>query len=264
MKNLPYFKWYPADADTDANFRAMDDADIGFYIRCLNHAWINGGIPSDPKERARVLRTRLDTANKRWERVGKSFLKSSLYPDQLTNLRQETERELACCKSLKAAESVNHRYERTTNVPPRALATETETELETENPPKPPAPAGAETSQKRPRSQGTLDLEKALGDRLPWWVNFWDVYPLKVAKQPAMSVFERRVHDYNLAAKIWKGAKRYAEQFAADPAMPLAHPATWLNQERWNDENLIRPAKLSASAQALLWAKEEALKNAGA
>ncbi len=109
----------------------MDDADIGFYIRCLNHAWINGGIPADPKERARVLRTRLDTANKRWERVGKCFLKSTLYPDSLINLRQETERSLASLKSLKAAESVNHRYERSTNVALRALATESESESDT-------------------------------------------------------------------------------------------------------------------------------------
>ncbi len=125
-KRLPYFKWYPADADTDENFRAMDDADIGFYIRCLNHAWMNGGIPADPKERARVLRTRLDVANKRWERVGKSFVSSTLYPDSLINLRQEVEREHASSKSVKATESVNVRYERSiersTDVPIRACA----------------------------------------------------------------------------------------------------------------------------------------------
>ncbi len=139
MKGLPYFKWYPADAETDANFRAMDDADIGFYIRCLNHAWINQGIPADSKERARVLRTRLDTANKRWERVGKCFVTSTLYPERLINLRQETERGLASLKSLKATESVNRRYERTTNVLLRALTVESESESESNKPPKPPA-----------------------------------------------------------------------------------------------------------------------------
>ena len=120
MKSLPYFHWYPADAETDANFRAMDDADIGFYIRCLNHAWINGGIPADPKERARVLRTRLDTANKRWLRVGKCFTKSLNDELLFVNSRQETERESACSKSLKASESAKARYERSANAPLRA------------------------------------------------------------------------------------------------------------------------------------------------
>lgn len=121
-KILPFFKWYPADADTDANFRAMSDAEIGFYIRCLNHSWINEGIPADPKERARVLHTRLDTANRYWERVGKCFVTSSSHPERLTNSRQEMERGLASQKSLKATESVKARYERTTNEPIRAFA----------------------------------------------------------------------------------------------------------------------------------------------
>lgn len=116
-KTLPFYKFYPADAEVDANFRSMDDADLGFYWRCLNHAWINGGIPADPKERARVLRTRVDTADKRWERVGKCFVNSTLYPDRLVNPRQESERLLATSKSVKATESIKARYERTTNVP---------------------------------------------------------------------------------------------------------------------------------------------------
>ncbi len=122
MQRLPFFKWYPADADTDQNFRAMDDADIGFYIRCLNHAWINGSIPADPKERARVLRTRLNTANKRWQRVGKCFVTSSLHPDCLINSRQEAERDFAVKKSQLAKESVKVRIERSSNDPIRALA----------------------------------------------------------------------------------------------------------------------------------------------
>ncbi len=117
---LPYFRWYPADAEVDDNFRAMDDCDIGFYLRCLNHAWINGGIPADPKERARVLRTRLDTANKRWERVGKCFVTSTSMPDQLINLRQETERGLASRKSQQASESAKVGSERRANADIRA------------------------------------------------------------------------------------------------------------------------------------------------
>lgn len=122
MKGLPYFRWYPADAETDANFRAMSDAEIGFYVRCLNHAWINGGIPADPVERARVLHTRLDTANNHWFRVGKCFVPSPNDPHILVNPRAETERRLASQKSQMAMKSANVRYERSANAPRHALA----------------------------------------------------------------------------------------------------------------------------------------------
>ncbi len=35
MKSLPFFCWYPVDAETDENFRAMTYAEVGFYLRCL-------------------------------------------------------------------------------------------------------------------------------------------------------------------------------------------------------------------------------------
>jgi hypothetical protein len=253
LKALPYFKWYPADAECDQNFRAMDDADIGFYIRCLNHAWINGSIPADPKERARVLRTRLDTANKRWVRVGKCFVNSTLYPEQLINLRQETERSLASLKSLKAAESVNHRYERNTNEALRALATESETESETDKykePPKPPAPNGACSDvpvvrevikalrSKRKDKRTTEQVRAALGpERLVWWENFWEVFPCHDGMNEGINAFEIRVKDHDLAVQVWKGAKSYRAKCDADPTIKVKFAQGWINSERWLDEN---------------------------
>jgi uncharacterized protein YdaU (DUF1376 family) len=42
----PAFLWYPKDAITD-NCRALSCEAYGFYIRLLEHSWINDGIPSD-------------------------------------------------------------------------------------------------------------------------------------------------------------------------------------------------------------------------
>lgn len=247
MKGLPYFKWYPADADTDASFRAMDDSDIGFYIRCLNHSWINEGIPADPKERARVLRTRLDTANKRWLRVGKCFVTSSLYPERLINLRQETERGLATQKSLMAAKSVNVRYERRSNVAPRAIASEPESESENLTP-NPPAPNGTgkngHASSKKVRARKanrTIDEIRAdLGDRITWWDKFWEVYPSHESMNEAMDAFERRVNDRETALAVYAGAKRYRAKvivmLQTHPEFTPKYGQGWLNRERWKDE----------------------------
>lgn len=247
MKGLPFFKWYPADADTDASFRAMDDSDIGFYIRCLNHSWINEGIPADPKERARVMRTRLDTANKRWERVGKCFVTSSLYPERLINLRQETERGLASQKSLMAAKSVNVRYERKSNVAPRAIASESESEYKT---PKPPAPDGAvkngnghapKKARNRKAHRTTEEIESDLGTRITWWEKFWEVYPSHEAKNEAMDAFERRVNDRETALAVYAGAKRYSAKVVmrlqTTPTFTAKYAQGWLNNERWRDDS---------------------------
>lgn len=120
MSKLPFFKWYPADCDTDENVRQMTDAELGFYIRCLNHAWLNNGLPADPQERARALRTNKAHADRYWNRVGKCFETDPSTPGRLFNPRSKSEMCKANLKSVKAAESVKHRYDRRSNVALRA------------------------------------------------------------------------------------------------------------------------------------------------
>jgi len=91
-KALPYFKLYPSDAELDENFRAMDDSELGFYWRCLNHSWVNHGLPADPETRARVLRCEKSYADIQWQRVGKCFGPMKGNPDRLVNPRQEKDR----------------------------------------------------------------------------------------------------------------------------------------------------------------------------
>ncbi len=141
MSKLQWFKWYPADAEMDENFRSMSDADIGYYIRCLNHSWINGSIPADSKQRARALGVQPHYDKTRWGRVGPCWVLSSQDKNRMVNRRQEFEKEDARKKSLKAAESVKARYDRNTTVPTNVertyierttndLLLETETEVE--------------------------------------------------------------------------------------------------------------------------------------
>lgn len=92
MNKLPYFKWYPADADTDENFRLMTDEEIGFCVRCLNHAWINGGIPAEPAERARAFKKTPVQLARLWRRVGKCFVAHPDDDSRLINRRLHKER----------------------------------------------------------------------------------------------------------------------------------------------------------------------------
>jgi uncharacterized protein YdaU (DUF1376 family) len=86
----PAFQWYPKDCDTDENVRAMDDREFGFYVRCLNHSWLNNGLPSDPVEIVRIIGRPKSYIDKVWPRVSKCF---RLDGDRLVNNRQEEERQ---------------------------------------------------------------------------------------------------------------------------------------------------------------------------
>jgi len=72
---------------------------------------------------------------------------------------------------------------------------------------------------------------------------FWLLYPRKIAKAVARKSWQRLTAEQQLmAAKAisshcdyWK-AKETELEF-------IPHPATWLNQERWEDELVIEPKK---------------------
>lgn len=65
--------------------------------------------------------------------------------------------------------------------------------------------------------------------------SFWEVYPRKLGKGEAKAAFAKAVNKFG-AEIILEGVTK----FAADPNLPavqfIPRAATWLNQERWEDE----------------------------
>lgn len=87
----------------------MSDQELGFFHRCLNHSWINNGLPSDLNELARAMRVKRSYITKVWPRVGRCFYESE---GKLLNKRQESERAHASEKSERNTRAVRTRYER--------------------------------------------------------------------------------------------------------------------------------------------------------
>ena len=86
----PSFQWYPKDCDTDEKVKMMDDREYGFYARCLNHSWINDGLPGELSDISRVTGRTLKYVRTVWLRVGDCF---PLYEDgRRRNPRQESQR----------------------------------------------------------------------------------------------------------------------------------------------------------------------------
>lgn len=79
---------------------------------------------------------------------------------------------------------------------------------------------------------------------------FWRVYPRKEAKKEAMKAWRRAIRT-EAPSVIIAAALRYR----ADPnrdAEFTAHPTTWLNQGRWEDEPLPPKARKGSGTQSFL------------
>lgn len=63
---------------------------------------------------------------------------------------------------------------------------------------------------------------------------FWQIYPKRVAKGAAQKAWATALKSAS-AQDIIAGATRYAQDRKRDPNF-TAHPATWLNAQRWLDE----------------------------
>jgi hypothetical protein len=77
----------------------------------------------------------------------------------------------------------------------------------------------------------------------PAFAEFWNAYPRKVGKRAAWKAYLAAAGRGTDPAKIAKAALRYAEQRAGQPDKFTAHPATWLNQGRYDDEDTTMPAE---------------------
>lgn len=92
MDKLPYFQWYPKDADTDENVKAMTDQEFGFYFRCLSHAWLNDGIPADLKRLSLVMGRSHEYVEGLWPAVAPCWVAHPLKNERLINRKQEEQR----------------------------------------------------------------------------------------------------------------------------------------------------------------------------
>lgn len=79
---------------------------------------------------------------------------------------------------------------------------------------------------------------------------FWKLYPRKVSKAPAEKKFMTKCKDAETFSKIIRSVGEHIEGALSLAEMNfIPHAATWLNQERWNDEvSHVRPNTTGANA----------------
>jgi len=71
--------------------------------------------------------------------------------------------------------------------------------------------------------------------------NFWSIYPRKVSKKKALQAWKKLKPDSELVGKILLAVKKakISKEWTKDGGQFIPHPATYLNQERWEDKLTI-------------------------
>lgn len=102
--------------------------------------------------------------------------------------------------------------------------------------------------------------QSANGSLRERFADFWRCYPKKVGKDAALKVWEKLKPSADLLAQMlavlaWQ---KQQEAWVKDGGQFVPHPATWLNQGRWQDERSEAP-RLNRSSIALGMAAQEFL-----
>lgn len=92
------------------------------------------------------------------------------------------------------------------------------------------------TDVSEPVTVEVLDERAVQAEQDAMFADFWREYPRKTAKLPALRAFKRVCKSREMLAVILAGLAEHkkTEQWQTPSLIP--HPATWLNQRRWEDD----------------------------
>lgn len=66
--------------------------------------------------------------------------------------------------------------------------------------------------------------------------HFWSLYPRRVSKRVAVKAWEKEMRSGTDPDEIISGLRRQLPYLRSKEPQFIPHPATWLNQGRWEDE----------------------------
>jgi len=89
----------------------------------------------------------------------------------------------------------------------------------------------------------TIELEPHNeNDIIQHFNTFWDLFPRKLGKGEAKQAFAKAVNTHGHDV-VLDGLRRFVDDPNLPPKQFIPRPATWLNQERWDDEPYPEEAK---------------------
>ena len=205
----------------------------GAYLKLLMIMWrtSDGWLDDDDKRLAMMLGVTVARWRKLWTTLNVFF---TLEDGRLTQKKLQKMRENVSEKSSQASRAAKAKwlkYNKTKSADASATKTKTKTKEEEE-------PAKAVSKKASPAESDFPD----------WYT----LYPLHKGRKAALKAYLLARKEVS-AADLLAGAQRYASAMTGTEPRFIAHPATWLNQGRWNDEypvsDATKPAGRKPSAQ---------------
>ena len=218
MSSLPYMQLYVSDYLADTAH--LNAAQNGAYLLLLMNYWQRGKPLDNTGDRlAFVARM----SPEEWE-DNREILAEFFWIDGDVWTHARVENDLAKVRE-KSEQSSNAGQKSALKRKMNDRATELEDESNERS-----------TDVQQPFNHKDKDKDKDKENINKLFDSFWSEYPIKVGKATAMRSWIKAVKR-GTAETIIEGAKRYAEDPNRDPAF-TAHPATWLNGDRWLDSPL--------------------------
>ena len=124
-------------------------------------------------------------------------------------------------------------------------------------------PTKVQPTKEKPTLKNTIEkntIEKNTYDSIDF-DKFWEIYPSRLGKGEARVAFVKAVSKAGLES-VMSGVQRLASDPNLPPKQYIPRPATWLNQERWDDDPYPPRAGKKQETKRLIdeWAKTEETK----
>jgi len=74
IKDVPYFPFYAANLISSRSFRLMSLMERGLLITILIECWVNGSVPSEPSDMAKILGLTVDEVRAAFSNLLSTFV----------------------------------------------------------------------------------------------------------------------------------------------------------------------------------------------
>lgn len=228
QEKSPAFQFYPQDYLADPNVAEMTLEEQGAYIRLICYAWIAGSIPADPERCARLVGNGCSISVA--TNVQRAFNEPSTDPQRLLHKRVEKERQKQAI-----------RREQTSSAGRKSAAKRNASrEISTGS-----NKRSTKVQRKVNPSSSSSDEDECVSNsesQVFQFEDFWSICPRKTAKGSARKAWLKAIKT-TTPETIVDGIKAYAKSTQGTEPQFIAHPATWLNAERWLDETTVPTKK---------------------
>jgi uncharacterized protein YdaU (DUF1376 family) len=225
----------------DLAYRRLLDA---YYLR-------EGPLPNEVATTARLIGLRDNIPEV--EAVLREFFEST--PDGWFNARAEQEIEAYRAKHEQASRAGKASAERRASkraTPDEGVLNAGSTDVQ-----RPLNGRATNQNQNQNQNQEPSPPKPPKGSEL--FDEFWSAYPRKVGKDAALKAFEKRKPDRELLGRMLTAValQKQSPGWLKDGGEYIPHPATWLNQGRWQDEAQAVPDRMAGWSS---YAREQALR----